>query len=65
MEYAHIITSNETKQRFLAHGPLKSDTQESTMIKVLDFYEKYHDYEEQIKLDLEMHGIFTGKFEGE
>lgn len=49
MEYAHIIVSNQTKKRFLKHGPLKEDTQESTMVKILDFYEKYESHEETIK----------------
>lgn len=48
MDYANISVSRETKERFLKYGPLKSDTQESTMVKILDFYEKYHGYEEQI-----------------
>lgn len=36
-----------TKERFLELGSMK-DTQDMVLVRLLDFYEKYHDYEEQI-----------------
>lgn len=73
-DYVHIQVKPKTKERFLELGKM-SDTQDSVLSRLLDFYEqaeemkafweKYHDYEEQIECDMEQHGIFIGKFEGE
>lgn len=49
MDYANISVSRQSKERFLKIGPLKTDTQEVTIVKLLDFYERYHEYETEIK----------------
>lgn len=64
MSYETLTIKPETKARFKKLGSM-DDTQESVLCRLMDFYEKYHDYEEQIEFDMEQHGIFIGKFEGE
>ncbi len=50
MEYGHIIVSKDTKLRFLnGHVKQKEDTQESGMVELLDFFDKYHAHEAEIE----------------
>lgn len=50
MEYGHIIVSMDTKLRFIeGHVKQKEDTQESGMVELLDFWDKYHGREAEIE----------------
>lgn len=60
-----LIFVDEETLKYVATNHPEFGTMGDFVRDAMKFWEKYHDYEEQIECDLELHGIFTGKFEGE